>query len=69
MATLTSPKRRSASAVTRAEFRRLENTLEECCRQLDVQFQRIAQIQAEMDQIRLAWSKIAPRTARERRGL
>lgn len=41
--------------------------MEECCRQLDVQFQRIAQIQAELDHIRVAWSKIAPRTARERR--
>ena len=61
------PKRRPANAVTRSEFRRLENTLEECCRQLDVQFRRIAQMQAEMDQIRVAWTKIAPRTARERR--
>lgn len=42
------------SAVTREEFSALQRKMEECMRSLDLQFKRIAQIQAELDHIRMA---------------
>jgi hypothetical protein len=50
-------KRQPARAVTRAEFTELRQTLDECWRALDLQFHRIAQIQAELDALRAAWVK------------
>jgi len=50
--------------VTRGEFDRIIDLLNErgqilnnIIRNQDIQFQRIAQIQAELDQIRRAWAK------------
>lgn len=58
---LTMTKRRSSSGsapsrpVTRQEFEGIVSTLDDCCTKLDLQFKRIAQIQAELDHIRGAW--------------
>jgi hypothetical protein len=51
--------RRLAKGVTRREFIALVRAVEECTRTLQLQFTRIAQIQAELDHIRtiLARSK------------
>jgi hypothetical protein len=46
--------------VSRAEFQQLRETVDECCHLLDVQFKRIAQIQAELDHIKVASSKLSP---------
>lgn len=35
----------------------MRRTLDECCRNIDVQFKRTAEIQAELDHIRLAWQQ------------
>ena len=43
--------------VSRAEFEALARTVDKQGRGLDLQFQRIAQIQAELNHIRIAWSK------------
>ena len=44
-----SPGSASSRYVTRAEFDRLSAVVEDCLRQLTLQFKRIAQIQAELD--------------------
>lgn len=49
--------RRSRPDVTREEFVALERKMDECVQNLDVQFKRIAQIQAELDRIRAAWAQ------------
>ena len=49
--------RRSDNGVTRREFIALVRVVEECTRTLELQFLRIAQIQAELDHIRTAWAK------------
>lgn len=41
----------------RREFTALTRLVEECVNNLALQFKRIAQIQAELDHIRAAWSK------------
>jgi len=46
----------SSGPVTREQFQRLTSVVEECCAKLDLQFKRIAQIQAELDHIRAAWN-------------
>jgi hypothetical protein len=46
-----------AKSVTRREFERLARHVEDCTRTLDLQFTRIAQLQAELDHIRAAWAK------------
>jgi hypothetical protein len=38
-------------AVTRAEVDSIRQTLDDCCRTLDLQFHRIAQLQAQLDEI------------------
>ena len=45
-------RRHSKRAVTRSEFAELVRVVEECYRNLEMQFPRIAQIQTELDQIR-----------------
>jgi len=57
-------KRPSDNGITRREFAALARTVEDCSRDLRLQFTRIAQIQAELDQIRTAWSKRVPRARR-----
>jgi hypothetical protein len=42
-------------AVTRAEVDSIRQTLDDCCRTLDLQFHRIAQLQAQFDGIATAW--------------
>lgn len=49
--------RRLDNGVTRREFEDLVRAVEDCVRSLELQFTRIAQIQAELDHIRSAWSK------------
>ena len=46
--------------VRREEFNALQKQVEHCLRELDVQFQRIAQMQVELDQVRRAWTKVKP---------
>ena len=53
-------RRQSDVHVTREEFERLRQVVDDCCRKLETQFTRFAQIQAELDQIRRAWAKMAP---------
>ena len=43
---------------TRDDIRRLERTIEQLRQALDVQFTRIAQLQADLDLIRGAWNKL-----------
>jgi hypothetical protein len=50
-------KRRLDGGVTRREFADLSQKVEECARNQDLQFTRIAQIQAELDHIRVAWAR------------
>jgi hypothetical protein len=57
-------KPRSKLGVTRQEFEVLVHAVEDCARSLELQFTRIAQIQAELDHIRAAWAK--PKTPRRR---
>jgi hypothetical protein len=53
------------AAVTRADLERLERRLdaliEEFRKERDMHLKRVAQIQADIDVIRGAWSKISPR--------
>jgi len=49
--------RPTTAKVTREEFKRLEVRVEELRREFSLQFRRIAQIQAELDQIQSAWTK------------
>lgn len=58
---------------TRTEFNRLRQEVGELTgrqeaaqRELAIQFQRIAELQAEIDLIRAAWSKLRPKTAVKR---
>lgn len=51
-------------AVTREEFAALVERVEQNSRDLQLQFRRIAQIQAELDRIAVAWTK---RSAQRRR--
>jgi hypothetical protein len=53
-------RRRVNSEVTRFDFNRLKSLVEDCHKTLSVQFTRIAQIQAELDEVRLAWNKTRP---------
>jgi hypothetical protein len=57
---------------TRDDLRRLELLIEQMRHDLDVQFTRIAQLQADLDLIRGAWAKVKPADAPyigpERRG-
>jgi hypothetical protein len=49
----------------RRAFDEMRHTVDECSRNLNIQFQRIAELQAELDSIRGAWIKIrAPTTSR-----
>ena len=50
-------KRPRAKGVTRREFDTLARHVEDCTRTLDLQFTRIAQLQAELDHVRAAWAK------------
>jgi hypothetical protein len=43
--------------VTRQEFEALLHRVEECARNLELQFTRIAQIQRELDHLRMAAEK------------
>ena len=52
---------------TRDDIRRLEQLIEEMRHDLDVQFTRIAQLQADLDLIRGAWSKVKDYAGPERR--
>jgi hypothetical protein len=45
--------------VTREEFEAMRRTLDECCRNIELQFKRTAAIQAELDRIRRAWQRAA----------
>ena len=61
------PKAKSR-AVTRAEYNALVDTLNErgiilndVQRALQIQFQRIAQIQVELDEVRTAWARLKPK--------
>ena len=57
--------RRSSRAVTRREFDALAAVVRDCCRDIQVQFTRTAQVQAEVDHIRTAWSRLR-RASRKR---
>jgi hypothetical protein len=46
--------RRPSGGVTREEFDALRKRVDDCCTNLEVQFKRIAQIQAEIDQVGVA---------------
>jgi hypothetical protein len=57
-----------SNAVTRADYNALVDTLNErglilndVQRALQIQFQRIAQIQVELDEVRSAWSRMKPK--------
>jgi hypothetical protein len=50
--------------VTRAEFDEMRRTVDECNRTLKIQFQRIAQMQAELDHIRTAETQARTRKKR-----
>ena len=50
-------KRPQEKGVTRREFDALARCVEDCIRTLELQFTRIAQLQAELDHIRVAWAK------------
>jgi BMFP domain-containing protein YqiC len=52
--------RRLPRPVSRAEFDELRQVLDQCRRDIEIQFKRIAQMQAEFDQIRRAWTKTEP---------
>ena len=61
------PKAKSR-AVTRAEYNALVDSLNargilinDIQRALQIQFERIAQIQVELDEVRTAWAKVKPR--------
>jgi hypothetical protein len=54
-------KRPLGNGVTRREFSALVRAVEDCTRNMDLQFTRIAQIQAELDHIRAAWAKVTNR--------
>jgi len=58
--------RRSSRAVTRREFDALAATVRVCCRDLQVQFTRTAQVQAELDRIKTARTRLRHRAARKR---
>ena len=45
-----------AARCVRKEFEALRQRMDDCRRDLDVEFTRIAQIQAELDQVRKAWT-------------
>jgi hypothetical protein len=49
--------RPTTAVITREEFTRLEARVDDLRREFHLQFQRIAQIQAELDQIQSAWIK------------
>lgn len=55
---MATPQRRVAKGVSRREFVDLANKVDECSYQLDLQFTRIAQLQAELDHIRTAWANV-----------
>ena len=59
MARKKAPARSIASGrpITRAEFDRMATLVDECCHNLDVQFKRFADMQAELDRIKSAWTK------------
>jgi hypothetical protein len=57
-------KRLSGNAVSRQEFVALVRAVEDLSRALKLQFTRIAQIQAELDSIRAAWTKTDTKTRR-----
>jgi hypothetical protein len=44
-------------AITRAEFGQVLAAIDDCRRKLDVQFKRFAEMQAELDLIKSAWSR------------
>jgi hypothetical protein len=56
---------------TRDELRRVERQIENQQKQLDVQFTRIAQLQADIDLIRAAWTRVKsePYKGPERRSI
>lgn len=43
--------------VRRDEFREVLDTLQQHTRELDIQLKRIAQLQADLDEIKRAWTK------------
>jgi hypothetical protein len=49
--------RRSKNGVTRREFTELVRRVEDCTHNLELQFTRIAQIQAQLDHLRLEWAR------------
>ena len=60
---------RTPSAVRRSELNELrrlvrsstaelKTAVDKCCHDLDVQFMRIAQIQAQLDEVRTVWGKM-----------
>jgi hypothetical protein len=51
----------------RSSTAELASTVDKCWRDLEVQFERIAQIQAELDEIRSAWTKTKIKAVRRRR--
>jgi hypothetical protein len=61
--------RQRPASVTRREFDRVlkaledrENSIKRLGQELDTQFRRIAQIQAELDEIRKAWERMGSST-------
>ena len=41
--------------------RRLDDAVAQCCRDIEIQFKRTAQIQQELDEIRSAWTRVTPK--------
>lgn len=58
---------RKNRAVSRAEFDLLREQVDQSRRDLRVQFTRIAQIQAELDRIRSAWTRSLARESKDKR--
>jgi hypothetical protein len=58
--------RRSSRAVTRREFDALAEIVRDCCRDIQMQFTRTAQVQAEVDHIKSVSSKLRVLSAKRR---
>jgi len=58
------PDRNAAVHVRRGEFDRLADSVDKCSHAIEVQFTRIAQLQAELDLIRIALGKVPLRSHR-----
>jgi hypothetical protein len=61
------PRPARLTPVTQKDLDALRSTVDQCCADLAIQFKRIAQIQAELDDVRRAWVPDKTRRRRPRR--